>query len=550
MSNIDRQFDGGAYHYWRANGSDQIWTHVIHNDGVGDPIARLLDVYHRECVHVLSGNYTITYDRMKPTSGAGVVADIFRLHTINAPTVVGSAFKVDSGTKRQFNRYILSLPTGSVVTKQSTDLGGATSYRQEVTTNISTSFQMLTVTQNTTIAANPSGVMQAMSAIPGSGLPSDFTHRGVTIEETVYKHFLFGSSVDGTPTNPMRYYAKKNGSDDIHRVFNLKPGQEYLIQESTVGLPAGYAMYALTETFNTGFSANLQGILEYTPAQIGSIGTIYYSVGITDQVASNSDSTVTTQAAFNVGVDDVAIGGNSNSDVGDIDSTGHFVVNINDETTSNSTSTISPLSSLKVSIADSGGSCEETVTATRVGPPILTYNEKRIQGPVESLVPNGDLGYSFFTAEPNDGTMWNKVNSADNSDFIKPTSSFVQISYAVFSLTPPSRIRSIRSLQFAVRMRSADFVSTDSPFLHLDLYYDNVNSESNLIAYADLALSQISDSQWLRSAVIPVSIDASGGRRLVYRVRPRAAGYGTLYNAPISSMFVDVSGDPAEKVTR
>lgn len=544
MSNIDRRWPpkgtDDLYHYARANGSNVFYTTASYNNaGVGAPVASLVSTFHRSVVHVKSGNYIITYDRSVPRSGT--IEDRSRWHTINPMTAVGSTFKSDSGNGRIFRRPIHLSPGATYLNRQDTDLGGATSWREEIGLPVSggSSFEMEVFQITNTLAST----MQPMSKSPatGIGLSLDNTFFGVTIEEAVFKHFLFSTEITGITPATMIYYVQKNGNDDIHRVFDLKPGQEYWITETTVGLPSGYARYVFTETFNTGFTANTGGIVEFTPAALGTVGIIYYNVGITDITTANSDSVVATQAKFNMGVTDAAAT-NSADDLNAGKNAVYYSEQINDNV---GTGTDALRVDSAIFINDTGGTSVDVVDAVRTGflpPPV--YTQKRIDGPVVSLVPDGDFGSSFFVAIPNDGVMWNKVNSADDADFIRPNPTpVIQTAFAAFTLTGGQSVKTIRSIQFAARIRSAQFTNIVGPYLRMMLYKGGFTT---LIKYYDIPLQE-TDGMWLRSPIIAVNITASDIEDLILSCRPRAISYEGSYNVDFSSLFVDASGDPIQK---
>lgn len=546
MGYIDRSFDSPLYHYARANGSTGVFytTASYNTSGVGAPVASLVDLYHRELVHVPSGNYVLVYKRAVRHSATSTLNNIWRWHTINAVTPVGSTYRADSGNNRQFRRLIQSSATPTYVSKLSSDYG-VTSYREELTMPISSPAYSLEVFQETTTAT---GSMQAMAPTPqtGIGLPLDHTFRGVTINETVFKHFLWSTDDYGVTPTTMRYYVQRNGTDDIHRVFNLKPGQEYLVTESNSGLPSGYYKYVFVETFNSGITANSAGVAEFTPAQLGTIGVNYYSATIDDGFFPNSDSVVSTQALYSVGVADESATNSTDSVVPVGDHTPNtYPEDIDDEASANSSSAVNVNSTLTIN--DSGGTTVDVVDVTLVGAPGPIETEKRIDGPITSLIPNQDLLVSFFYPEPNDNVFYTKVNDADDDDFIRVISlPIVSQSEIRFGLTDSSgSVSTIRSIQFAVKVRSAVFTAIDSPFLHMNLYRGSV---ANNITDWDISLQQTDESVWLRSPIIPVLIDRLDIPGLILRIRPRAKAYVGSYGLEISGVLVDVAGDATEKV--
>lgn len=545
MGYIDRDFDGGAYHYARANGSLGVFytTASYNTAGVGSPVAQLVDIYHREVVHVLSGNYIISYKRATPHS-ASVTANVWRWHTINPMTAVGAAYKNDSGTGRLFYRLMQSSNTPSYVFKQSTDYG-STAYRAEVTMPMSAPVWALEVFQ---VSTTSTPAMQAMSEVPkaGVGLPVNSTCRGLTIEETVFKHFLFSTSTDGSPNTflgPL-YYVQKNGSDDIHRVFNLKPGQQYLVTETVQS--GSYYKYVLSESFGTGFTANSDGIIEFTPAQIGAPGTNYYNIDINDYTITNSDSIVTASATYNVGVaDDATTNSGDSVDVGKNATV--YSENIVHDATTNSGDDVSLTD--KIAINDSGGTTADVVDVQRIGSPPIVEVEKRIDGPITSILPNGDLSVQFFSSEPDDGTFYTKLDDADDADFVRciPTP-VVQLANLRFSLTDATAtVSTIRSMQVGVRVRNGTFVAIKNPYLRIDIYRD-ATLATRVLGY-NLPLFSTDTATWVRTPVIPVLVEPQNVANMVIQIRPKADDYVNFgsYGLEISGLLVDVSGDAKEK---
>lgn len=558
---LDRSFGDSSYRYCRADGSDVFFTTASSgtnfNEGVAAPVTRLLDYYYRELVHVVSGNYILAFDRMKKASGGGATNAFVPWHTINQAIESGAdKAYADSGGNRLWRRTFHK-PTGTTyVNRNNSDLiysdtTGSRSFRQEYTIPLTVGYAyMLTAFQ---VTADTVGSMQAMSVVPatGVGLPIDHTFIGVTIDEAIPKHFLFTYTPDGSIPSTLVYYVQKTGSTDVHRCFGLLPGQEYFITETLVS--GSYYKYTLTPTFNVGRYANSAGILEFTPADIGTIGTNYYNVGIDDSTTTNSASTVTSTATFNLTVTDNGGSVGSASDVTAEASGVSNTYNITVDDTGNPTagSSSSLAFTTKMSVEDTSGTALSSVSVEREGSPQIIETEKRIDGPIATLVPDGDISNSYFTMEPNDGELFSKVNDADDGDFIKviPTP-FFRYSYAIFSMSDNSgTVSTIRSLQFAVKIRSAQFTFIDQPYLRLTLYRGAVDN-AHVAAIYDIALYGTEDPVWLRSPVIPLLVDRSEIPNLYFSLRPRAATYlmAGSYNLEISSAFIDVSGDAVEKV--
>ena len=786
---IDRKHGDANYRYCRMNGGDVFFTTATSgtnfNEGVADPVTRIMDHYHREVAHVVSGNYVIVFDRFKTASGFALSTTkaFVPWHTINQATENGAdrAYS-DSGGNRIWRRTFHK-PIGTTYQNRLnndliySDTSGSRSYRQEYTVPLTTgSAHMLTVMQGTLDSVLS---MQAMSEVPASGigLPLDSTMIGVTLDEAIPKHFLFSINDDGATPSTIKYYVKKTAGTDVHRVFDLVPGQEYTLFESAAPVVGSYYLYTLTPSFNVGRYANDAGVVEFTPNDIGSIGTNYYTVTVDDADATiaHSSSTISTQATFNIGVNDNAAedreprlfednfdvtsvsdlttvgrwdgtqtpnggtlaiegtivhtpggkslkctvpayaapnipkasiyksiyewgegkelfadfwlylataanynfltffdvedpdypgglspgfrlwfinsrvirgsvegettfieqlsanpcpqdtwvrfqvylllsdnpavgrckvwrsgalimdwaiktlptGGSSqrvevgasasNSSVGNtiyVDdlrvyatnpdrlfgsesaitaqasaSSNTYYVTVADEGNPTAGSDSSLSFTMNVNINDTSGTAISSVTAERTGAPAYIDTEKRIDGPLATLVPNEDISFNFFVMEPNDGAFYSKLDDSDDSDFIRVIPlPVVQNSYAIFGLSDSSgAVSTIRSIQFSVKVKKAQFTNIDSPILRMALYKDTLDT-AGLVALRDIPLYGTDDPVWARSPVIPLVINRGDIPNLKMSIRPRALSYGGSYVLEISSAFVDVSGDAVEKV--
>jgi hypothetical protein len=219
-----------------------------------------------------------------------------------------------------------------------------------------------------------------------------------------------------------------------------------------------------------------------------------------------------------------------------------------DDTTTTNTDDAIQLSA-NIHISDSGGTTSDEVTVDLVGGPPSTRREKRIDGPIASLVPNEDLSIQFFVCEPSDGVFYSKLDDADDTDFVRPIPTpSIQFSELRLGLTGASgNVSTVRSVQFALKLRDASFTSVNNPIVKMDLYKSQDLGER--ITGYDIQLYGTETSVWLRSPVISVSINKIDVPNLVLRIRPRASDYAFVsYKATISAAMVDVSGDAPEKV--
>jgi len=556
----DRFYNGNpTYVYMRTEGNTAYWTTGLPNtSGVRGDLVQLADIFHREVIHVLPG-YVIVYDRMRALGATSSWYATLNWHNINNTAGVPAPYSiVDNNGRRRFRitSYSNVVPTYARI--QNTDLGFSSGWREQQKFPLGLGWLQHATVFHCTVTTTPT--MVSTESPPASIYNlDDWNYRAVSIKEgAVWKHFVFSAAQDGSAPTIPAYYVTKLNDNDQHVIVNLKPGMYYLVTQSPGITAGGYTKYTLAESLiPVKYSANSQGVLEFTPSGLGSQTITATPLLIVDPTSTHFTGGEFSFVAFSdfVRVRTITSPGTTESSDGSTFQripAGVTGVSVNIKMVGPSPGSASTVTKKVIKVIKSGGSGSSSAGSSFIKSSIYAdagvKAEKIIQPPKPFIWPNGDLAAFYVTPSPNDAQHWSKMRD-ENDDTYSTFNDAAHMAGAVleFSLDDLQGFYDrVNTIRFIMRVREFSGAAIN-PVLVVKLLQPNKVP----IAQYNYPLFTWpgSPSVTLLSPSFNINVSSADFAGCSLKLEPRATSYGGNYTLRMAAAGLEVlSAQNREKV--